>query len=170
MNIGIRFSRIVGFSLMDVWMVTACSPESDIDSDPDGTVALDHGAAAASMAASACEQLLDFQLAGVTVNEAVALQVSERQTVPQTMPLEGLHCKVTGVIDSTINFELLMPDDWNGKFLMGGGGGFCFPNCASRRVMYRVEATMIAEPVHIQTSGISKKKTYPASAAKRSRV
>ncbi len=124
MNIGIRFSRIVGFSLMVVWMVTACSPESDIDSDPDGTVALDNGAAAASMAASACEQLLDFQLAGVTVNEAVALQVSERQTVPQTVPLEGLHCKVTGVIDSTINFELLMPDDWNGKFLMGGGGGF----------------------------------------------
>jgi feruloyl esterase len=130
MNIAIRFSRIVGFALMVGWMVTACSPESDIDSDPDGTVALDNGAAAASMATSACEQLLDSQLAGVTVNEAVALEVSERQAdptagpVPQTVRSEVMHCKVTGVIDSTINFELLMPDDWNGKFLMGGGGGF----------------------------------------------
>ena len=34
------------------------------------------------------------------------------------------HCKVTGVIGPEINFELLLPDTWNGKFLMGGGGGF----------------------------------------------
>ena len=35
-----------------------------------------------------------------------------------------LHCKVGGVIGTETNFELLMPDDWNGKFVMGGGGGF----------------------------------------------
>ena len=34
------------------------------------------------------------------------------------------HCKVTGFIDTGINFELLLPDAWNGKFVMGGGGGF----------------------------------------------
>ena len=34
------------------------------------------------------------------------------------------HCKVTGVIGTETNFELLLPDDWNGKFVMGGGGGF----------------------------------------------
>ena len=34
------------------------------------------------------------------------------------------HCKVTGVIGTETNFELLLPDDWNGKFAMGGGGGF----------------------------------------------
>ena len=34
------------------------------------------------------------------------------------------HCKVMGVIDTETNFELLLPDDWNGKFVMGGGGGF----------------------------------------------
>jgi tannase/feruloyl esterase len=34
------------------------------------------------------------------------------------------HCKVVGVIGTETNFELLMPDDWNGKFVMGGGGGF----------------------------------------------
>lgn len=34
------------------------------------------------------------------------------------------HCKVAGVIGTETNFELLLPDGWNGKFVMGGGGGF----------------------------------------------
>jgi len=34
------------------------------------------------------------------------------------------HCNLAGVIGTEINFELLLPDDWNGKFVMGGGGGF----------------------------------------------
>ena len=34
------------------------------------------------------------------------------------------HCKVAGVIGSEIRFELLLPEKWNGKFVMGGGGGF----------------------------------------------
>ena len=34
------------------------------------------------------------------------------------------HCKVAGVIGAETNLELLLPDDWNGKFVMGGGGGF----------------------------------------------
>jgi feruloyl esterase len=34
------------------------------------------------------------------------------------------HCKVSGVIGTETNFELLLPDNWNGKFVMGGGGGF----------------------------------------------
>ena len=34
------------------------------------------------------------------------------------------HCKVHGTIGKHINFELLLPEKWNGKFAMGGGGGF----------------------------------------------
>jgi len=34
------------------------------------------------------------------------------------------HCKVDGVIGKEIHFELLLPEKWNGKFVMGGGGGF----------------------------------------------
>ena len=34
------------------------------------------------------------------------------------------HCRVAGVIGTETNFELLLPDAWNGKFVMGGGGGF----------------------------------------------
>jgi len=34
------------------------------------------------------------------------------------------HCKAAGIIGPEIRFELLLPEDWNGKFVMGGGGGF----------------------------------------------
>jgi feruloyl esterase len=32
--------------------------------------------------------------------------------------------KVAGVIGGNIRFELWLPDSWNGRFVMGGGGGF----------------------------------------------
>jgi len=34
------------------------------------------------------------------------------------------HCEVAGVIGTETHFQLLLPDDWNGKFVFGGGGGF----------------------------------------------
>ena len=34
------------------------------------------------------------------------------------------HCEIAGVIGTETHFELLLPDRWNGKFVMGGGGGF----------------------------------------------
>jgi feruloyl esterase len=34
------------------------------------------------------------------------------------------HCRVRGVIGLETRFELLLPDEWNRKFFMGGGGGF----------------------------------------------
>jgi len=36
------------------------------------------------------------------------------------------HCRVQGTIDTEIHFELLLPleDAWNGRYVMGGGGGF----------------------------------------------
>lgn len=34
------------------------------------------------------------------------------------------HVEVRGRIGGKIGFELLLPDDWNGRFAMGGGGGF----------------------------------------------
>ena len=34
------------------------------------------------------------------------------------------HCKVLGVIGTEIRFQVLLPDCWNGRFLMGGNGGF----------------------------------------------
>ncbi|CTQ61138.1 DUF6351 family protein [Roseibium album] len=34
------------------------------------------------------------------------------------------HCRVEGIIRTETGFVLLLPDDWNGKFVMGGSGGF----------------------------------------------
>jgi len=34
------------------------------------------------------------------------------------------HVRLDGVIGGSIHFELLLPDDWNSRFVMGGGGGF----------------------------------------------
>lgn len=34
------------------------------------------------------------------------------------------HVDVKGTIGGTIRFELLLPDQWNSRFVMGGGGGF----------------------------------------------
>ena len=42
------------------------------------------------------------------------------------------HCRVVGVIGTETGCELRLPDDWNGKFIMGGSGGFAgnFANAA----------------------------------------
>ncbi|HEY3861386.1 MAG TPA: tannase/feruloyl esterase family alpha/beta hydrolase [Verrucomicrobiae bacterium] len=42
----------------------------------------------------------------------------------QKKPHVEAHMDVKGVIGGTIEFELLLPDSWNGRFVMGGGGGF----------------------------------------------
>ena len=39
-------------------------------------------------------------------------------------PNQLAHAKVDGVIGGNIHFELLLPQSWNGRFVMGGGGGF----------------------------------------------
>ena len=38
--------------------------------------------------------------------------------------VRAAHCRVEGTIGSEIRFRLLLPDVWNHKFLMGGGGGY----------------------------------------------
>lgn len=59
-----------------------------------------------------CEQLMDLQLPDVNITSA------ERIT-------EGdPHCRILGVIGREIKFEILLPDKWNARFIMGGGGGF----------------------------------------------
>jgi hypothetical protein len=65
-----------------------------------------------------CAHLTTLKLPDVRVTEAVAVPAAT------TGGIRVAHCRVNGVIDTEIHFSLLMPDDWNRKFLMGGGGGF----------------------------------------------
>jgi len=64
-----------------------------------------------------CAQLTQLRLPDVAIAEAVAVPAG-------TGAIKVAHCRVNGVIGTEIKFSLLMPDDWNHKFLMGGGGGF----------------------------------------------
>jgi hypothetical protein len=64
------------------------------------------------------EELLALQLPDVRITSAVHHEASTEQGVPSVG-----HVVVEGVIGKAIRFELLLPDDWNGRFAMGGGGG-----------------------------------------------
>ncbi len=59
-----------------------------------------------------CEEIKNIRLPDVTISQTEQIQEPT------------LHCKISGIIGSEINFELLLPNDWNSRFAMGGGGGF----------------------------------------------
>ncbi|HEX7139496.1 MAG TPA: tannase/feruloyl esterase family alpha/beta hydrolase [Vicinamibacterales bacterium] len=65
-----------------------------------------------------CSHLMMLKLPDVKVTEAVAVPAAT------TGAVRAAHCRVNGVIGTEIKFSLLLPDQWNGKFFMGGGGGF----------------------------------------------
>ena len=58
----------------------------------------------------------------VRIDRAIIVTPDEEQENPDEAAMR--HCKVEGVIGREIRFELLLPDAWNGRFAMGGGGGF----------------------------------------------
>jgi Tannase and feruloyl esterase len=65
-----------------------------------------------------CASLTKLELPDVKVTEAVTVPAPASGTV------RVAHCRVNGVIGKEIHFTLLLPDTWNHKFMMGGGGGF----------------------------------------------
>ena len=62
-----------------------------------------------------CERLIGWSAEHAAVTSVEAIPAADG--VPT-------HCRVRGIIETSIGFELLLPDEWNGKFLMGGAGGF----------------------------------------------
>ncbi len=72
----------------------------------------------------ACAELAALDLAETTIT--LAEPVSAGPFAPadgaDTMDLPGF-CRVVGVTDPAINFEVWLPDDWNGKFQGVGNGG-----------------------------------------------
>jgi pimeloyl-ACP methyl ester carboxylesterase len=60
----------------------------------------------------ACESLKGLMLPDVKMTEATMVAVP----VP--------HCRISGVIGKEVNFSVWMPTVWNGRFVMGGQGGF----------------------------------------------
>lgn len=56
------------------------------------------------------------------------IHIAEAREIPVNDSLRALgrraHCRIAGTVDSVTKFVALFPNDWNGRFLMGGGGGF----------------------------------------------
>src|SRR4051812_12579262 len=65
-----------------------------------------------------CSHLVMLKLPDVTVTDAAAVPAATSGAI------RAAHCRVGGVIGSEIHFTVLLPDSWNRKFMMGGGGGF----------------------------------------------
>jgi feruloyl esterase len=59
-----------------------------------------------------CKELMDQQFTDV--------RITSTEDIVEGNP----HCRILGVIGNEIKFELLLPDQWNGRYIMGGGGGF----------------------------------------------
>ena len=60
---------------------------------------------------------------GLSGLDLIDMKITQAETVVATEAGPS-HCRVSGVIEREINFELLLPEEWNGRFMMGGGGGF----------------------------------------------
>ena len=65
-----------------------------------------------------CAALKALQLPDTKITNAAPVAAGVAAAVHRA------HCVVEGTVGREIRFRLLLPDDWNRKFMMGGGGGF----------------------------------------------
>lgn len=88
------------------FLLAACSADDDASSTtPDYTKVT---------AQQACDALGGKTIAGATLTAA---------TVAASGPAPA-YCKVSGLIAPSLNFEMRLPQSWNGKLYYGGGGGY----------------------------------------------
>lgn len=88
---------------------------------------------ASAQQARSCASLMAARFPGVEITKAAPVPAGSTESTPfgQTPPFPA-YCRIEGTIDRRIgaggeefgiNFALAMPDEWNGSFLMQGGGG-----------------------------------------------
>jgi feruloyl esterase len=92
-------------------------------------------ASALAQQKDSCSSLSEIKLPGVEITKAAHVEAGTTEPIPwnqsRSAPLPA-YCRVEGVINRRtgvdgeefgITFALAMPDQWNGDFLMQGGGG-----------------------------------------------
>ena len=82
-----------------------------------GAVALPPAAPVASVD---CASALRVALPNVRITAARAVVPTDSMRALGQKP----HCRVEATLDEETHILALLPDDWNGRFLMGGAGGF----------------------------------------------
>lgn len=100
-----RRSRASIAGLLAAAMVAACGGSDGDDNDNDNGVD----------AQQACSALAGKTIGAATAASAVVVAASG--TVPT-------YCKVSARIEPALNYEMRIPNQWNGKLHYGGGGGF----------------------------------------------
>ena len=83
-----------------------------------GVAALAGVVLSAAPGPASCSQLTTLKLPDIRITDATAIAAAA------TGVIRAAHCRVDGIIGTETRFRLLLPDDWNTKFFMGGGGGF----------------------------------------------
>lgn len=78
------------------------------------------GAPAIKAAATDCAALTALALDGITITQATAVQPTDAQRAAGRSPV----CRVAGAIGTEIHFVAMLPDTWNSRLMMGGGGGY----------------------------------------------
>lgn len=71
-------------------------------------------------AAADCAAALRIALPDVRITAATAVLPNDSMRALGQKP----YCHVEATIDAATHIVALLPDDWNGRFLMGGGGGY----------------------------------------------
>lgn len=66
----------------------------------------------------------DAQLKGLRLPDVSISSITRDEVSAEGSDARIHYYDVDGVIGGTIRFELLLPDQWNDRFVMGGGGGF----------------------------------------------
>jgi feruloyl esterase len=67
-----------------------------------------------------CAAALRIVLPDAQVTAAIAVPANDSLRALGQKP----HCRVEATIDTETHIVALLPDDWNGRFLMGGAGGY----------------------------------------------
>ncbi len=79
-----------------------------------------------SLAAASCDAIRNLAIDDVTIHEAVSVAAGASfKTAAAQRESRHSFCRVTGVIETEIGFELWLPEPsvWNQRFLAGGVGG-----------------------------------------------
>src|SRR5438132_12773034 len=79
---------------------------------------------AASAWAETTNRISIEELRQVRLPEVILESVTQVTPDAQNKANAAAYIEVKGVIGEHIRFELLLPEKWNGRFVMGGGGGF----------------------------------------------
>lgn len=101
----------------ELFALTACGLMSPDQAQAADKVPMGGGAAGDGpphAAASICGDLAGRTIGGVRLTAAI---VPAKDGAPA-------YCKVDGLIAPALNFQIRLPDAWNGKLYYGGGGGY----------------------------------------------